>query len=114
MNFSAHETEQNAAILTRYPHFSPPDLDVDEWDNQFYQSRRTYSLAFRSSNNLVKWEKSMLRKKRNVIQDGVIYFMPALVTVQPSNGLRPRAGSKVNETMCVYSHILWHIFTNLA
>lgn len=116
MDFNAREIEQYAAILTRYPHFSPPDPDVDEWDVQFYQSRSTIPLLSyisHPSNDLVKWEKSMLRKKHVVSKDAIAYFIPALMTAEPPKVLRPKGSVKINEVKCVYPQFLCYILANL-
>jgi hypothetical protein len=49
----------------------------------------------------------MLSKKHTVSKDAVIYFMPALVTAEPSKVLRPKAGVKVNEIKYVYRQFIF-------
>jgi hypothetical protein len=56
------------------------------------------SYILHSSENLVKWEKSMLGKKYTVSKDGVAYFTPALMNAEPPKVLRPKAMVKINDT----------------
>jgi hypothetical protein len=105
------QMEQYAAVLTRYPLFEPVDQD-EEWDNEFYESRRKIPpspfplqprlrsrpvlriLLCLFADALVEYEKRVLNKRKPVGKDGKVeYFVPVnIAPVSHKYGLRVKTG----------------------
>ena len=109
MGFSQRQIAQFAALLCRYPDFTPPNEDEEEEVKQTYAARCTPCSHFVCHlTNLVQWEKQLLGRKFTVKKEGVEIFTPA--KVKQSRSSRNILGASVVDEVRSTSPFLFSEF----